>query len=51
MEEEIVRERIKENQELFSNEEQKCIENNFTLIKKIYILGLVNGRDIYGKNL
>ena len=47
--EEIVKERIKENKKLFSKEELKTIENNIILTKKVYVIGLVNGKQIYGK--
>ena len=47
--EEILKQRIKENEELFSKEELKTIENNIILTKKIYIIGLINGKQIYGK--
>lgn len=47
--EEIVKERIKENKKLFSKEELKTIENNIILTKKVYMIGLVNGKQIYGK--
>lgn len=49
--EEIVKERIEENKELFSLEEHSIIENNINLIKKIYILGFINAKNIYGNNL
>lgn len=49
--EEIIKERIEENKELFSKEELCIIEKNDTIIKKIYLLGLINGRDVYGNNL
>ena len=47
--EEIVKERIKENEKLFSEEELKTIENNIILTKKVYMIGLENGKQIYGK--
>lgn len=47
----IVKKRIEENKELFSLEEHSIIENNINLTKKIYILGFINARDIYGNNL
>lgn len=50
MKDEIIEERIKENKELFKEEELKCMANNFDLVKKIYLLGLINGREIYIKN-
>lgn len=47
MEEEIVREVMKENKELFTKEDFKIINNNFKTVKKIYLIGLINGREIY----
>lgn len=47
--EEIVKERIKENEKLFSKEELETIENNIILTKKVYMIGLVNGKQTYGK--
>lgn len=47
--EEIVKERIKENEKLFNKEELETIENNIILTKKVYMIGLVNGKQIYGK--
>ncbi len=49
--EEIVRERIKENRTLFNNEEYNILEENINLVKKMYILGFINARSIYGNNL
>ncbi len=48
--EEWIKERIKENEELFSKEELKITKNNFSLIKKMYLIGLINGREIYKDN-
>lgn len=47
--EKIVEERIEENQKLFNEEELKIIKNNVNIIKKVYLIGLLNGRQIYGK--
>lgn len=44
---EILKERIKENKNLFSEEELTLLNNNVKFIKKIYLLGVVNGRNIY----
>lgn len=49
--EEIVKERIKENKELFSKEEYNILKGNINLAKKMYILGFMNARNIYGNNL
>ena len=45
--EEILRKRVQENQKLFTKEELEFIEGNMELMKKMYILGLKNGKDIY----
>lgn len=49
--EEFVKERIKENEKLFSGEELRIIKDNVKIVKKIYLIGLVNGKQIYGNNL
>lgn len=49
--EEIVKERIKENKELFNKDEYNILEGNINLTKKMYILGFMNARSIYGNNL
>lgn len=49
--EKIVKERIKENEKLFTMEELKIIKDNAKIVKKIYLIGLVNGKQIYGNNL
>lgn len=51
-EEEIIlnnfaKERIEENEELFLNEEIELVKNNVSIVKKIYLLGLIDGREIY----
>ncbi len=48
--EEIIDEIILENEELFNKEELLMINSNLKVIKKIYLLGLINGKQIYGKN-
>ncbi len=48
---EIVKERIKENKELFDKKEYSMLEENINLAKKMYILGFINAKSIYGKNL
>lgn len=45
--EQIIKDRIKENENLFSEEELLIINSNIKVIKKIYLLGLTNGRNIY----
>ena len=49
--EKIVKERIKENEKLFTGEELIFLNNHVNLIKKIYLIGLMNGKQIYGNNL
>lgn len=38
--EEILKERLKQNAEIFTDEEKNIIKNAFNLIKKIYFLGI-----------
>lgn len=38
---------IEENENSFTNEEKMIIKKNMQLVKKLYLLGLTNGRDIY----
>ncbi len=40
--EQIVKERIEENKKLFNEKELKIINNNVNIIKKIYILGILD---------
>ncbi len=42
--EKFINERIKENKELFSKEEFEVIESNMNVIRKIYILSIL---DVY----
>lgn len=49
--EEIIRERIEENKNLFTEDDLKKIKRDSILVKKMYILGFVNARQIYGKYL
>lgn len=42
----FVKERIKENGGLFSKQECDIINNNSSLIRKIYILGVKDGKEI-----
>ena len=49
--EEILKEIVEENKALFLEEELKLIKNNVKMVKKIYLLGLINAREIYGKSL
>jgi len=45
--EEIIRERIEENKNLFTEDELKFINNKINIIKKVYLIGLINGRQMY----
>ena len=45
--EEIIRERIEENKNLFTEDEIKKINKEIKLIKKMYVLGFINARQIY----
>lgn len=47
---EFIRERIKENDNLFTKEESTIIESNFTLMKKIYLLGFINASNLQNGN-
>ena len=38
---------IEENKSSFTNEELNIIKKNMQLVKKLYLLGLSNGRDVY----
>ncbi len=44
----FVAERIEENKKLFTKQEIMSIKNNNNLVKKIYLLGLINTIDCYG---
>lgn len=43
----IFEERINENRKLFNEKDMLIINNNKDIMKKIYLLGLINGKDIY----
>lgn len=43
----VLKERINENGELFSKTELQFIEKNKSIVKKIYLLGLIDAREIY----
>lgn len=49
--EEYVKERIKENEKLFSKEDLEIINSSIKVVKKIYLMGLINGRNIYSWKL
>ena len=38
---------IEENKSSFTNEELNIIKKNMQLVKKLYLLGLSSGRDVY----
>ncbi|MCI8411914.1 MAG: hypothetical protein HFJ40_05740 [Clostridia bacterium] len=42
----FIKERIKDNEVLFNKQEYDIINNNSDLIKKIYILGVKDGKEI-----
>lgn len=44
---EIVKDRIKENEKLFTKQELKFIKNSNNIIKKIYLIGLIDGKNIW----
>ena len=44
--EKIVKERIKENKKIFNSEELIFLNNNVNIIKKIYLVGIVDGLTI-----
>lgn len=46
----FVYERIEENRALFSNEEWDVIESNSELIKKVYIIGVMNNKSVENEN-
>lgn len=46
---EVLKEIIKDNKNLFKNEEVEIIKNNFSLMRKVYLIGLLNCKEIYGK--
>lgn len=47
MDEKIIEERIKKNRNLYSKSELKFIKENDKLIKKTYLLGLIDGAKIF----
>lgn len=47
----ILEERIYINKNLFTKNELTNINKNASIYKKIYLIGLSDGREIYGKNL
>lgn len=49
--EKITKDIINNNKELFSENELEIINQNIKIVKKIFLLGLLSGREIYGKYL
>ncbi len=49
--EKVTKDIINSNKELFSKNELKIINNNIEITKKIFLLGILSGREIYGNNL
>ena len=47
----ILEKRIHINKSLFIEDELTNINKNASIYKKIYLIGLSDGREIYGKNL
>lgn len=45
--EKFIKERIKENEKLFSKEELLNIERNFKIYRKVYIIGCINMKEVY----
>lgn len=45
----FIEQTLRENKELFSVKEYKFIFKNIELIRKIYLLGYINAREIYKK--
>lgn len=43
---EFVQKRVEENEKLFTKDELKLIRDNKTIFKKIYLLGLVDSKEI-----
>lgn len=48
--EKIIEDRIIENKEMFNRKEIELLLRNFNATKKVYLIGLINGKQIYGKN-
>ena len=46
MEEEVLSEIVKENEGLFTKEELNYIQDNYNLVKKVYLLGITNSIQI-----
>lgn len=46
----FIKDRLLENKKLFTHKEMKFIEKNKKLVKKIYLLGVKNAKDLYDEN-
>ncbi len=49
--EDFIKERIQENKKLFTREEMEFMKNNKECLHKVYLLGAINGRDCYKKDI
>ena len=49
--EEIVKQRVEENQELFNESEKESMRNNYSIFSKIYLLGMFDGINIKIKKI
>ena len=45
----FIEDRIKENEKLFTKEELEDMSHNKGYVKKIYLLGLIHGKECYDK--
>ena len=48
--ENLIKQRIEENKKIFNEEELTFFYKNVNIIYKIYLLGLIDAKQIYGKN-
>ena len=44
--EELIIKRIEENKNIFTHEELLQIKNNYSILIKVYVLGLIDGKNI-----
>lgn len=49
--ENFIEERIEENKNLFTKEEIEFMKNNKECLHKVYLLGAINSRDCYKKDI
>ena len=45
----FIKKRIKENEKLFTKSELSYIKKHYQCVKKIYLLGFIDGKDCYDK--